>query len=363
MSEMFVGSRNTHSVKRFNGETGEYIDDFIKPSSGGLSYTQDLAFGPDGNLYVSGRGNQSILKYNPQTGEFIENFTKGYVLQDPTKFTFAPDGKLYVCQWGTVKKKIVRFDSQTGNFIDEFTKIDLEGPSGHAWDSNGNFYVANFNSKDVKKFDIDGNFVSVFINSSFLQGPVNLWFGKDNNLFVLDWILGQVKEFDAISGSFKKVFISGLKNPEGFAFGTDNNIYICDWTDNKVVRFDGAGNLIDVFASGGNMQAPNSVIFKNTATTGFNDSEPMPLKLILNQNYPNPFNPGTKISFSINETQFVNLSIYNSLGEKVETIINGNLNPGEYEKIWNAGNMSSGIYFYKLEAYNFYKVKKMILNK
>lgn len=209
--EMFVSSRNTHSVKRYNGETGEYIDDFVKPGSGGLSFTQEVAFGPDGNLYVSGRGNKSILKYNGQTGEFLGEFTHGYNLQDPTKMTFAADGNLYVSQWGAVQKKVARFDAVTGAFIDEFTKINLSDGSGHAWDSGGNFYAASFTSKDVKKFDKDGNFISVFVGPSQLQGPVNLWFGTNGDLFVLDWILGQVRQFDGSNGAFKKYLLPDLQ--------------------------------------------------------------------------------------------------------------------------------------------------------
>ncbi|UCH65247.1 MAG: hypothetical protein JSW63_11685 [Ignavibacterium sp.] len=52
--DIYVSSRNTNSVKVFDGTTGEYKDDFVPPGSGGLSATQEVAFGPDGNLYVSG---------------------------------------------------------------------------------------------------------------------------------------------------------------------------------------------------------------------------------------------------------------------------------------------------------------------
>ena len=74
-SDLYVSSRNTNSVKVFDGETGAYITDFVESGLGGLNSTQEVAFGPDGHLYVSGRGNTTILKYDRSTGDFIGNFT------------------------------------------------------------------------------------------------------------------------------------------------------------------------------------------------------------------------------------------------------------------------------------------------
>jgi uncharacterized membrane protein len=83
----------------------------------------------------------------------------------------------------------------------------------------------------------------------------------------------------------------------------------------------------------------------------------------LNQNYPNPFNPSTIISFSIAQRSNVNLSIFNILGEKVATLINETKDAGNYEAEFNASNLTSGIYIYKLEAGNFQSTKKMMLLK
>ncbi len=112
--EMLVSSRNTNSVKRFDGQQGTYIDDFVSVNSGGLSLPQDIRTGPMGSS-VLGRGNTSVLMFNKVTGDFIKSFTKGYSLDNPTKITFGPDGNLYVSQWGTTKNKIVRFNQQQGN--------------------------------------------------------------------------------------------------------------------------------------------------------------------------------------------------------------------------------------------------------
>ncbi len=83
----------------------------------------------------------------------------------------------------------------------------------------------------------------------------------------------------------------------------------------------------------------------------------------LNQNYPNPFNPSTIISFSIAQRSNVNLSVFNILGEKVATLMNETKDAGNYEAEFNASNLTSGIYIYKLEAGNFQSTKKMMLVK
>lgn len=88
-----------------------------------------------------------------------------------------------------------------------------------------------------------------------------------------------------------------------------------------------------------------------------------PLEFALGQNYPNPFNPATLIKFSLAAPGMVNLSVYNALGEKVSTLVNNVREAGNYEVKFDASNLTSGIYFYRLEAGNFVSIKKMMLIK
>lgn len=83
----------------------------------------------------------------------------------------------------------------------------------------------------------------------------------------------------------------------------------------------------------------------------------------LNQNYPNPFNPATRINFSIPTSDFVNLSIYNMVGEKVGELVNENLSAGEYDVSFDANGLPSGIYIARLSGGNFNKTIKMTLLK
>jgi Secretion system C-terminal sorting domain len=83
----------------------------------------------------------------------------------------------------------------------------------------------------------------------------------------------------------------------------------------------------------------------------------------LYQNYPNPFNPNTVISYSLPSASKIKLIVYNTLGQTVKLLENSYKQPGNYSVTFNASTLSSGIYFYKLEAGQFSQIKKMILLK
>ena len=92
-------------------------------------------------------------------------------------------------------------------------------------------------------------------------------------------------------------------------------------------------------------------------------SENVPLSYAMYQNYPNPFNPTTTINFDLPEKIKVNLSVYNILGELVETLIDNQLEAGHHQIVWNAANKATGIYFYKLITDKYSSVKKLLLLK
>jgi hypothetical protein len=83
----------------------------------------------------------------------------------------------------------------------------------------------------------------------------------------------------------------------------------------------------------------------------------------LSQNYPNPFNPSTYISFSVPSKSYVSLKVFDVMGREVATIASEELSAGSYTRQWNASNMSSGIYFYRLQVGNYLESKKLILLK
>jgi len=92
-------------------------------------------------------------------------------------------------------------------------------------------------------------------------------------------------------------------------------------------------------------------------------SEETPVRFVLHQNYPNPFNPVTQIQFSVLKTVNVKLTVYDILGNEVQTLVNEAFKPGEYRITFDGSNLSSGTYYYKLTAGNFSETKKMLLIK
>ena len=88
-----------------------------------------------------------------------------------------------------------------------------------------------------------------------------------------------------------------------------------------------------------------------------------PKDFILYQNYPNPFNPSTMIKFRIADFGFVTLKIYDLLGNEVANLVNEEKSAGVYEVTFDASNLASGVYFYRLKTQDFITSKKLLLLK
>jgi len=112
-------------------------------------------------------------------------------------------------------------------------------------------------------------------------------------------------------------------------------------------------------------QSQNIFAWRNVNANS--DKEDLKNKITID-NFPNPFNPITKINFNIprdarRETQDVKLVIYNALGKEVSTLVNGRLAPGSYETDFDASNLPSGVYFYRIEMNGWIETKRMTLIK
>jgi hypothetical protein len=108
-----------------------------------------------------------------------------------------------------------------------------------------------------------------------------------------------------------------------------------------------------------------NILIRNKEVRGLRitKQQTIPVSYNLEQNYPNPFNPGTTIKFSLPEEADVQLNIYNTLGQKLAEIVNGNLEAGYHSYEWDASSLASGVYIYELRTDKFVAIKKMILLK
>jgi len=89
----------------------------------------------------------------------------------------------------------------------------------------------------------------------------------------------------------------------------------------------------------------------------------IPKEYGLSQNYPNPFNPNTTINYQLPENNHVTLRIYDILGNIVATLVDQDVQAGYHSFTWNAGNIATGVYFYRLTSGSFVQTKKLILMK
>ncbi len=113
----------------------------------------------------------------------------------------------------------------------------------------------------------------------------------------------------------------------------------------------------------GEMKIRNLSLVASSEPTDVTDKSNVDLGFNLSQNYPNPFNPSSKIGFSIPKFGKVKLNIYNVLGEIVTELVNEYLDAGFHQYEFNGSNLTTGIYFYKIQSGSFTDIKKMILIK
>lgn len=128
--------------------------------------------------------------------------------------------------------------------------------------------------------------------------------------------------------SYKGVFPDGTEEGSILVFGVPfEAIYL------EETRFQIMGEILSW------VDAPNAVT---------EEDQELPLEYSLKQNYPNPFNPSTKINFTLKNDAVVNLEIYDMKGERVNTLVNGELSSGSHSVVFNAGGYASGVYLYRL---------------
>jgi hypothetical protein len=212
--------------------------------------------------------------------------------------------------------------------------------------------------------------------------------------FTLNWhscdglIIPNESNWDDLFGSWYWVFDTILFNPNmmrHIAVGTRCSYFITNgqtfWAINirfnilpgaspQIVRIDtitdpywGHTLLGDQYGVNGWIPMVKSGYIRYGSKLSAPDNPTLADRYGLNSNYPNPFNAQTVIEYTLPDNSPVNLTIYDIKGQKISTLINENQSAGKHQIIWDGGNLSSGVYFYKLRAGDYRETRKMVLMK
>ena len=348
-------------------------------------------------LLIPNSTDGNVGKYDPADGTFMGLFITGYAgFSTPICAIAGPDSNIYVSD--QVADAVFVFDTD-GNYLLTYADgsdglnnvrgIDFRGDT--LFVTSGDDYVAAFDGPHSRLAD--------FINDG--SDPFDIFFLDDGQALLSD-IYGSsdnVRLYSA-DGTYQGVIFSiffpeqiqaDLLEPGAYLnnsftgdqvsdFDLDGTIYETTPGDygRGVYRL-GNGNLLITNGDGVFEVEPGTGVIiqqHNTGSCRFielydpegqvgigDNTHNVPQSFSVLQNYPNPFNASTAIQYNLTEASHVVIDVYDLLGSKIETLYDGSRPAGSYKAIWNAEKVSSGVYFYKIQAGNYSETKKMVLLK
>jgi len=292
---------------------------------------RDIAVGPDGNIFITGHtyvsnqgANLILMKFGRDDGAVLMQKTYNDAInnQDDYGVKVSFDNNLNILVAGgtsgfnTPSNILMLKYSPTGTLM--FTKTydhagsSIDGMRDLQTDSYGNYYIAGDYTDQV-------------------QQTSGLYTLKFSSAGELDWAI-------------EKNMQSNIQSMRNININSDGSLIV-------TADYDDAGTR-------------KIMLIKYGSTIGIEPvSGTLPEKFELSQNYPNPFNPSTNINFSIPVSGKVKLSVFDVSGREVAVLVNKDLAAGTYKADFNASMLSSGVYFYRINAGDFTDVKKMMLVK
>ena len=292
---------------------------------------------------------------------------------------------------------LVTFDLTTDQKITTIPITGMIELNDVTADTSGYLYVTDVGAGKIFRVRISDYSYTTIVSG--LSKPNGILFDALNNrvLFCQFVYHAPIKEINLEDFSVTTVLTTSFTNFDGLAIDGNDNIYVSSWGTNSIYRYDNAFSLPAELVSSGHsgpadifynklhniLAVPNyysnHVDFITIAPADVDENcSQITNTFALSHNYPNPFNPSTKIQFRIAELGFVNLKVYDVLGNKVATLVNEYKPAGEYEVEFSVthesfravtsgisakGGYTSGVYFYRLTAGNYISTKKMILIK
>lgn len=161
---------------------------------------------------------------------------------------------------------------------------------------------------------------------------------------------------------------TGVTYPLALLASSMRTLYAITYDRNLIIDQDGFIFYKGSGPASGDINNVFGIVDMLLNPTGIGDDEAVAESYVLRQNYPNPFNPTTRISFTLPAVEEVSIRVYDISGKLVRTLLSGQMNAGTHELYWNGRtdaneNVSSGVYFYRMDTESFSESRKMILNR
>ncbi len=233
------------------------------------------------------------------------------------------------------------------------TAVPISGNSTSGID----IYVMPLPSSAAGYTSINGSVTATALAGNTKMGSVSTTLGLSGALVYATDASGTVDGY-GVTDANGGYTIAGLA-PGTYNVFTEAAGYSSSSTQTASPTYDASGNPVS---------STTSFSVSPLTPTSVQTKPVQPTNYVLDQNYPNPFNPTTQIAFSIPQEEHVTIAVFNILGERVATLLSGDLSAGSHLVTWNARNengemLPSGVYFYRLSTQNFTAVKKMMLLK
>jgi len=236
------------------------------------------------------------------------------------------------------------------SIIDSFRVITgMEGQTRYYWRLNAS------NSGGTGSYSVARSFVTGFPAAPVLASPANISLDVEYSGLKLSWNKTDSATSYRLQVSKDVNFTTLFLDTAGVA---DTSFTVYDLSPLTIYNW-------HVIATNdfGNSLWSTRFNFRTKQLTFVSDLTQMPLVFELQQNYPNPFNPETNIRFTITESNFTTLKIYNILGSEIATLVNGQRAAGTHTVMFQAKNLTSGVYIYRLTSGSHFETKKMVLVK
>jgi hypothetical protein len=355
-----AGGTNQDAIAEFDVTTGNYIGNFIAPNVAQMDGPWDIIFRPTDCL-VAGQASNNIARYD-LSGNYLGVFVPSIIF--PEQINHGAGGNVIVGNFSTPSGLYV-YDSN-GNQLNYFSTVT--GLRGAFQLGNGNYLITNGSGVYV----IDQN------TGAVLSTPVSGVSGRSTHEYDLSIVPVELTSFTAnIVGSNVELSWTTATELNNSGFEIERREDNVSFT--KIAFVPGFGTTTEPKSYSYTDQSVNTgtyyyrlkqIDFDGSFTySGVVEVDvSLPSKFALEQNYPNPFNPSTSIQFSLPVDAQVTIGVYNLVGEKVAEIASGNFTAGSQKVTFNASALTSGIYFYQLNATGndgktFSSVKKMALLK